>query len=174
MKPIGNITGEANLLALIRDKNPRAELTLQNVTLGPATPRSGTDKSKVKVTAVVDRGYSGEVTVSYTRSLLSNYIRQGTYIQLDEGGGRSNLLEKLASDHVVVNDVNLSGYETPGVSTGHMKIVTLTSMVGYIFDETEQLDIVISYLDPATTTMRGVGSNQYRVDTMGRARGFAA
>lgn len=167
------LEGIKNLLALIKKDNPRADIRATQVNLDNPSEVEGSELSKVKITAVTDLGYSGDITVEYTRRLLSEYINESDFLVIDSNITLEELKEELANRfNIVVDDIDINDFTVTEGDINQIKVITLSSVVGYIYKESEEIPIVVSTLEPDDETgWRGVDSNGYRVDTEGRVRG---
>lgn len=174
MKPIYNKTGLENLLDLIRISNPGLDINAsQVVTTKPVTDEL-TGRTSIRLIAILDKGYSNEVALTYGRTQLSNYLTDGEYLQIEPTLDLETLKETLASTlGLVKSEFSLTASQLPDTSENNIVVVDLTATDGVIYGEEETVSVYLTtFTIVAGDEMRMNNNGQIRVTADGLARGL--
>lgn len=172
MKPIYNKTGLENLLELIKKDNPSAVITSEQIL---EVPISGVDPVSGRTTAVltakVDGGYSGQITIDWLRRSLEQYVTEGDFIPVLEGETEEDVKAKIAEAYsLVLSDLEFQGFSLPGLTENQAVVFSLQANEGLVYGETGSASLIISTVD-ITEGARGNGS-AIRVTSTGLVRGI--
>lgn len=168
-----SLSGQANVLAILNSTNslsiPADAITFE----APAVKADSGDgrNTTVKVDAVAGKGYTGTVTVAYTRRGLSDSVTNPPTTDTETTGvDAATLLTKLAGElGIVAADVHLEDAATPGTPlTGAIsnKPATINVVVtggSYVYTDAASHSFAMTWNDPkidlatavATTDLAG-------------------
>ena len=163
MRPIYNKTALENFLALVKVANPAIEINSDQVTLNTPVTSPITNLTTIKLAAVLDNGYSGEVELTYTRRKLEEYIVDGEYLKVDSLTNLNDLSELITSTlGLVKSEVTIDLVSLPDISTSEVVLLEIGVNDSIVYEETTKLRIYITTIN--------FGEEEYRTGVGGKVR----